>query len=232
MKSIVLFLSHDFKPAFRQTLTRFESSLGSDFDAKILFDDSKQVPDDLNLGRIELRKMNRHPSPFDPLGQAHNFYLDFLSENRSLLDSYDYFWILENDVYYHGNIREFFDIHAEYDQDLLAPEIGLRHKGWCWLNGTRGIDISPMGATLVFYRASARLMRFMVDNINSDVVAHMEVAVPHICSKQGFTMQQFVPDHISMINTFRSPLMDFIEQDIKQGTERYIQKKMYHPIKL
>jgi len=232
VKSIVLFLTHDFKPVFRRTLARLESSLGSDMDAMVLFDASKPIPEDISLGRIALEKMLRRPSPFDPIGQAHNFYLDYLAKNKSILDSYDYFWVLENDVYYHGNIREFFDIHAPYDQDLLAPEIGLRHKGWCWLNGTKGIEVSPMGATLVFFRASSRLMRFMVENINSDVVAHMEVAVPHACTRQGFTMQQFIPDHMSMINTFRSPLMDLIEQDIKEGKDRYIQRKMYHPIKL
>jgi hypothetical protein len=229
---MVLFLTHDFKPVFSKTLKNLDSSLNHNLDATILFDSSKPIPENLDLGKISLVAMDRHPSPFDPIGQAHNFYLDFISDNSNLLDLYDYFWILENDVYYHGNIREFFDIHSYYDYDLLVPEIGLRHRNWCWLNHIEGFDVKPIGTTLVFYRISSRFMRYVVENINLSIVAHMEVALLHMCFNQGFTSQQFIPDYLGLINSFRSPLINLIEKDIIEGTEKYIQKKMYHPIKL
>lgn len=202
-------------------------------DAVVLFDSSKQIPHGLDLGRISIQKSDRHPSPFDPIGQAHNFYLDFFRKNPDVLDRHDYVWVLENDVYYHGNIREFFEIHSSYDHDLLVPEFGLRNAGWCWLNGTRGIkDVRPIGATAVIYRASSGLMRFVVDKVNSEIVGHMEVVLPHICLEHGFSIQQFIPDHMCSVNTFRSPFLDLIERDVLEGSERYAQKKLYHPVKL
>lgn len=232
MKSLVVFLTHDFKPIFRETLRKLELSLDNSMDAVVLFDSSKQIPEDINLGKIALHKCFRRPSPFDPIGQAHNFYLDFFRKNPLFIESYDYIWILENDVYYHGNIREFFDIHAQYAQDLLVPEFGLRHKNWCWLNNTKGMNIQPIGVTAVIYRCSCRMMRLLVGNANDSIVGHMEVVLPHLCLDQNFTIQQFIPDHMSCVNTFRSPMIDLIESDIKNKTSFHIQNKLYHPIKL
>ena len=232
MRSLIVFLTHDFKPIFKKTLTDLEGSMDRSMDAMVLFDSSKEIPQDLNIGRISIHKSNRHPSSFDPLGQAHNFYLDYFRSNPGLLDEYDRIWILENDVYYHGNIREFFDIHSSYDHDLLVPEFGLRHRGWCWLSGTKGINIRPIGATLVIYRASSNLMKFVVNNVNSNILGHMEVVFPHICLDYNFSIQQFIPDHICSVNTFRSPFLDLIEKDIVNGTNSYVQKKIYHPVKL
>lgn len=231
MRSLVVFLAHDFKPFFRHTLSRLDASLDESTDAMILLDSSKEIPHDLILGKIGIVKSLRHPSPFDPIGQAHNFYLDFFRKNPEILDSYDHFWILENDVYYHGNIKEFFDIHADYDHDLLVPEYGLRHKDWCWLNGTEGIRVTPTGVTAVIYRSSVRLMRFIVENVNSRIKGHMEVILPHICTENEFSIQQFVPDHVGPVNTFMSPLIDLVEKDLTESTQRYIQNKLYHPIK-
>lgn len=232
MKSLVIFLTHDFKPVFRQTLLRLDSSLDDSLDAVVFLDSSKELPDDLYLRKITIKKATRHPSSFDPLGQAHNFYLDFFKKNPEVIGLYDYFWILENDVYYHGNIREFFEIHSQYDQDLLVPEYGLRHKGWCWLSGTQGINVTPTGVTAVMYRASSRLMDLMVRKLDSEIRGHMEVVLPHMCLENGLSIQQFIPDHMGAMNTFRSPLIDLVEKDLSESTQNYVQKKLYHPIKL
>jgi hypothetical protein len=232
MRSLVVFLTHDFKPVFLKTLRNLEGSLDQSMDSLVLFDSSKEIPTGLDLGKISIHESNRHPSAFDPIGQAHNFYLDFFRSKMNILDQYDYIWILENDVYYHGNIREFFDIHSSYEHDLLVPEFGLRHKGWCWLGGTKGIKVRPIGATAVVYRASSAFMKFVVENVNSNIVGHMEVVLPHICLDYNFSVQQFIPDHICSVNTFRSPFLDLIERDIQEGTNLYVQKKIYHPVKL
>lgn len=231
MKSLVIFLTHNFKPIFRQTLSRLQSSLGDSMDAIILMDSTADLPSDLEIS-IPIVKSNRYPSSFDPLGQAHNFYLDFF-KNNNLLDSYDYIWVLENDVYYHGNIREFFDIHENFEYDLLVPEYGLRHKDWCWLNGTQGIkEIEPIGVTAVIYRCSSKLMKFIVENVNSNIKGHMEVIIPHICIENKFTIQQFIPDHMCSVRTYKTPLIDLVEKDLIEKTDKFVQNKLYHPIKI
>lgn len=231
MKSLAVFLTHDFKPLFRQTLARLESSLDVSLDVMILMDSSGSIPSDLNSSKIPIRHCKRHPSSFDPLGQAHNFYIDVFQSNPDLIESYDYIWIVENDVYYHGNMREFFDIHSSYDHDLLVPEFGLRHREWCWLSQTEGISSTPVGVTAVIYRASSRFMRFMIQNVNGLIRGHMEVVLPHLCIDHGFSIQQFIPDHMGAINTFRTPLIGAIEKDLSEGSSTFIERKLYHPVK-
>lgn len=231
MRQMVFFLTHNFKPLFRRTLESVDSSLPKDYDAMILLDDRYDPPSDLRLSRIPVVKCRRHPSSFDPLGQAHNFYLDMMAKSPALLDSYERFWFVENDVYFHGNMAEFFAAHDPFDTDLLVPECGHRDPRWCWLQSARGIDVTPCGVTAVAYRASRRLMRSLVESISSGVSAHMEVLLPHICFRDGMTVRQFIPDLVSICNTYGSPLLEVVENDVKQGLNRYAQRKLYHPVK-
>lgn len=231
MRQIVFFLTHNFMPIFRRTLLSVDSSLPPVYDAMVLLDDRHEPPQDLALSRIPIVKCRRHPSAFDPLGQAHNFYLDMIARTPEILETYDRFWILENDVYFHGKMTDFFSAHDPFDTDLLVPEYGQRDPRWCWLRSAKGIDVTPCGATLVAYRASRRLMRSVVEGHAGGVSAHMEVLLPHLCSKEGMTARQFIPDLVSICNTYGSPLLEFIERDIADGTSKYIQRKLYHPVK-
>lgn len=231
MRQMVFFLTHNFRPAFRRTLEAVSRSRLEGYDLEILLDDRFDTPADLDLGRYRVTKCRRHPSAFDPLGQAHNFYIDRLSSSPSTVDSFEYFWVVENDVYFHGDMLGFFEEHAPFDTDLLVPEFGHRHPKWCWLGSARGLKPEPCGATAVVYRASRRLMRSLIDSISSGVSAHMEVLLPHLCCSLGMSVRQFIPDLVSICNTYGSPFMGLVERDIKDGTELYIQRKLYHPVK-
>lgn len=231
MRETIFFLTHDFKPVFRKTILEVDSSLGPSRRAEILMDDRFDLPPDMTLGNLSVVKCFRHPSSFDPLGQAHNFYIDRLATQPDLLESSDYFWVVENDVYFHGNMLSFFDAHASFDTDLLVPEFGHRDRNWCWLRSAKGLSPEPCGVTAVIYRASRRLMRAVLDSIKSGVEAHMEVLLPNICVEQGMAVRQFIPDMVSFCNTFGSPFSQLIESDIAEGTRNYIQRKLYHPVK-
>jgi hypothetical protein len=154
-----------------------------------------------------------------------------ITRRPEILDSYERFWVVENDVYFHGRMTDFFAAHDPFDTDLLVPEYGQRDPLWCWLRSASGLSVTPCGATLVAYRASRRLMRSIVEGHASGVSAHMEVLLPHLCSRDGMTVRQFIPDLVSVCNTYGSPLLEFIERDIADGTSRYIQRKLYHPVK-
>jgi hypothetical protein len=60
----------------------------------------------------------------------------------------------------------------------------------------------------------------------------MEVILPHICMRENMSIRQFIPDLVSVCNTYGSPLIDLIENDIRSGIDRYVQRKLYHPVKL
>jgi len=227
MREIVFFLTHDFKPVFRRTLSSVDSAPDGRT-VEVLLDDRYDPPEDLNLGRTSIVKLHRHPSPFDPLGQAHNFYLDRLKANPEILESHDRFWVVENDVYFHGNMSEFFDAHAYHNADLLVPEFGCRPRNWCWLKPGQ----EPCGVTAVIYRASQRLMRLIVERVASGASSHMEVMLADACRSSGMSVMQFIPDLLSFCNTFGSPFERLIKQDISSGGSGYIQRKLYHPVKM
>lgn len=231
MASKVYLLTHDFKPAFRRTLRNLDAHDGSRYEVEVLLDDRSDIPSDLGLNKVGITKCRRHPSAFDPLGQAHNFYLDIIDLNRSLLDSHERFWVFENDVYFHGDILGFMDAHEPFDTDLIVPEFGHRDPGWCWLSSASGFKTRPVGVTAVAYRASSRLMRAALDAIGRGASAHMEVFLPHICMAGGMTVSQFIPDLVGCCNTFPTPLSELIEAEVRSGTHRLIQRKLYHPIK-
>lgn len=231
MPNMVFLLTHDFKPAFRRTLRNLDSHEGGRYETLVLMDDRSEAPDDLNLRRAKVVKCRRRPTPFDPLGQAHNFYLDLIASDRSFLEGYGYFWIFENDAYFHGDVVDFMEAHDGFDEDLLVPEFGLRDPNWCWLSSAKGIKPQPKGVTAVAYRASSRLMKAILERSSSGTEAHMEVLLPHLCLYGDMKASQFIPDLVGCCNTFRTPLMDLIEEDARNGTSRYIQRKLYHPVK-
>lgn len=231
MPNMVFLLTHDFKPAFRRTLRHLDAHEGGRYETKVLMDDRSQVPEDLNLQKATILPCRRHPSPFDPLGQAHNFYLDLIASDTSMLGKYDYFWIFENDAYFHGDVVEFMETHDRFDEDLLVPEFGLRDPGWCWLSSAKGISPQPKGVTAVAYRASSRFMGAVLEWTSSGVEAHMEVLLPHLCHSKALSVSQFIPDFVGCCNTFWSPFVGLVEEDLKNGTSRYVQRKLYHPVK-
>jgi len=230
MPNAVFFLTHDFKPLFRKTLDMASRVNGNGYELSILLDDRSPIPEE-DMG-MKITHCRRHPSAFDPLGQAHNFYIDLISADRSLLDRYEYFWVFENDVYFHGDMVRFIISHDQFDTDLVVPEFGHRHPSWMWLHNCRGVEPRPCGITAVAYRASSRLMRSIIEILESGVEAHMEVLIPHICMELGYSIRQFIPDMVGICNTFQNPFLSLIEQDIKMQTRSYIQEKLYHPVKM
>lgn len=232
MREMAFFLTHDFKPMFRKTLSMVDLKPRQGRRIEVLLDDRFEPPDDLGLRSIEVVKCRRHPSSFDPLGQAHNFYLERLRENRSILEENDYFWFVENDVYFHGSMSDFFDAHSSFDTDLIVPEFGHRHRGWCWISSAKGMSVDPIGVTAVAYRASRRLVESVLEKIDDGVQAHMEVMLPNLCRNEGMTVNQFIPDLVSVCNTFSSPFIALVENDLLSGQSNYIQNKLYHPVKI
>jgi hypothetical protein len=230
MANAVFFLTHDFKPIFRRTLANAARGKGEEYEVMVLLDDRNQTPEDIQ--DIKVVPCLRRPSSFDPIGQAHNFYIDLIRSNPSMLDKFDHFWVFENDVYFHGDIMKFIKTHDQFSTDLIVPEFGHRMPGWMWLHNCVGVKPDSCGITAVAYRASSRLLRSVIESMSLGTHGHMEVLIPHICIEQGYSIRQFVPDTVGCCNTFDSPLMRLIEKDINDNTSVYIQEKLYHPVKM
>lgn len=233
-KSLVIFLTHNFKPIFSQTLKNFDTSIDQRIDSIILFDENSSESCEINLKNISVKKIKTQILCYDPPTRAHNFVIEFLHNNFDMINKYDYFWVIENDVYFHGSLRWFIDLHDEYECDLLVPEFGLRQQNWGWPRLMTGLtDVQQIGVTAVIHRLSKKLVDILVPGIiDGSFSGHVESLLPHLCIEKNLKIQQFIPDYCCSINTYRNKFLDLIEQDIKNGTNHYIEQKMYHPIKL
>jgi len=231
-----MFLTHDFKPVFESTLRGFDSQSDGRTVGVVLFDAGSPHYRDLSLKNMRVEMVRTELGSYDPLRprKSHNLMVQYLADNLGIIDEYDYLWVFENDVYHHGGIKAFIDLHDRYPCDLLVPEYGLRHRDWCWLRGMKGVrDVRPVGVTAVAHRMSRALAKFLVPKVaDGPLCGMLEALLPHVCVENGYDICQFIPDHVCSMNTFRCNFMDMIERDILNGTEEYIERKMYHPVKL
>jgi len=236
MKSLAIFLTHNFKPIFSDSLRRLDSSLSDGrMDSMVLFDEEAPFDNSMDgqLNNIEIHRIKTPLRSYDPISKAHNFPIEYFRLFPEKMDEYDYFWIVENDVYWHGNFRTFFDKHDLYDFDLLVPEFGLRNLDWGWLHNMVGIEkVIPCGVTAVIHRLSRRLLKELVQKVGIEFSGHLEALLPHVCFKYGYTIQQFIPSYFCAVNTFKRPFLKLIEEDLKNGTNYFIEGILYHPIKM
>jgi hypothetical protein len=235
MKSLVLFLTHNFKKVFLQTLERYNNTIDcAKYECKVLLDDNENNFHDnaiLNsFPNIEILPISRINSSYDNIG--HSLYLNYFRKNLEDLDKYTSVWIIENDVYFHGYLTEFIKIHECYAHDLLVAEYGLRRPGWEGFHNLKPF-IAPEGVLGVIMRFNPRLMKALVLGIDSEYVGFMEAVLPQICRKRGFTIGQFLPELCGVLTTDKkNPLIKLIERDLINSTTEYIENKLYHPIKL
>jgi hypothetical protein len=233
-KSLVIFLTHNFRPIFSKTLIEFDLTIDDRIGSVVLFDAKSSYPCDIELKNIKIEKVETNLRLYDSVTRAHNFTIEYLNKNPNLMEEFDYFWVVENDVYYHGSFRSFIDIHDKYEYDLLVPEFGLRPLNWGWPGAMKGIsNSSQIGVTAVIHRLSKKLINILVPGIiNGTFSGHLESLLPHLCIERNMNIQQFIPNYYCSVNTFRSKFIGLIESDIINKTNIYIENKLYHPVKL
>jgi hypothetical protein len=235
MKTLVLFLTHNFNKFFLQSLDLFNNTIDCvKYECKVLLDDNENNCHDTailnSFPNIEILPISRINSSYDTIG--HSLYLNYFKKNLLDLDKYESIWVIENDVYFHGYLSEFIKIHECYAHDLLVAEYGLRRPEW---EGFRNLKplIAAEGVLGVIMRFKPRLMKELVLGIDSKYIGFMEAILPQICRSCGFTIGQFLPELCGVLTTDKkNPLIKLIERDLINSTTEYIEVKLYHPIKL
>lgn len=235
-KTLVIFLTHNFKPVFVNSLKLLNDSMDESMDCVVLFDNSCKY-ENINFSNIETVKIDKLKFNYDHLNTGHNMYIQYLYNNKNFIEKklYDYIWIIENDVYYHNNIKDFIDLHKIYFADLLCPEIGLRTSEWVWSHSVYGLPKIQhnIGITCPIFRISKNLAHILVYGLmNNYFGGFFEALLPNLCLAFNCYMTQFLPETVGLCNTFKTKTISLIEQDITNNTEYYIENKLYHPIKL
>jgi hypothetical protein len=176
--------------------------------------------------------IDKVPMSYDPL-TGHSMYINYFSNNFSSIDTYRYIWFCENDVYYPESLKQFTDQHKAYTYDLLVPEYGLRPVDWCWKKYLQGFsNIIDIGITGVIMRMSQRLLKTLILNIDKTFAGFFEISLPHLCIANNFTIHKFLLDTCGVVTIYATPIMKHILDDIKDNTKVYIEKKIYHPVKM
>jgi len=233
MKQLLIFLTHNFEDVFKETLEKIDASRSDDLDVIVLFDNSGNQNPDIALieqfQNIKIVPIQKIPTSYDRLG--HTLYLNYFRKNQEELNKYDYVWIIENDVYFHGNFKTFINKHNFYKYDLMVPEYGTRATNWHWMPTLRGFTkIHNIGVMVAIMRMSKRLLATLLAEIDLSIAGYVEAVLPHICIDHNFSIQCFLPELCGVITTNKNhPLLKVIKSDIANKTELFIEKKYTIP---
>ena len=230
--NLIIFLTHHFNDIFLNTLIRINNTY-TDSDIIVLFDNNKTYDISINilLKNITIYKVNLINTSYDRLG--HSMYINFFREKKELLNQYNYYWIIENDVYFPNNLKTFIDKHKIYNYDLLVPEYGCRDVSWGWIQSLNGFTKTyNIGVLAVIMRLSLKLMNILINSIDSIYSGYIEAILPHICIENNLSIHQFLPELCGILTTDNNnKLIKLIKQDIINNTTYLIENKIYHPIK-
>ena len=250
MKTLVTFLTHKASPHF----TRLVHSVNPDkYDVLVLIDSSKAKHNGNYDGFNSIREVvstctaERDTSmPYDSLG-GHTMYINHFRKHPELLEKYDYIYLFEYDVYFHGGLEKFITAHNDpaYHSDLLVPEYGLRYRGWRWFKSLKGYAHNyNVGCKVYAMRLSKDLFTYILEHLGNRFDGYVEALLPRLCQPTVFTQQVIKGETRFSMNRFRdttigttaisedSKILKYIKQDILDGTENYIENRLYHPIKL
>jgi len=235
--NLILFITHNFTKEFINALIKlnYDPNINiNNYKIIVLFDNDNQYENNAvsNLENIEIIKINKINSSYDNKG--HTMYINYFKNNYKEIYKYDYIWIIENDVYFPNSFIDFIHAHNLYDYDLLVPEYGLRSKSWHWTYSLKGFkNTYNIGVLAVMMRFSQKFLLTLISSIDNTYFGYLEAILPHIAIQNNLSIHQFLPEMCGILTTDNNlPLLELIKKDIKENKRKYIENKIYHPIKL
>ena len=233
----IIFITHNFTTEFINTLMRIDNDADvGNFKVIVLFDNDNNNTYDISINNkfkhIKIIKINKITTSYDNLGHA--MYISYFKKNYEIIYYYKYIWIIENDVYYPDSIIKFINEHKNCNYDLLVSEYGPRDDNWYWRYRKGGFSNDyNIGVYAFIMRFSQKLLFNLIDNIDVKYTGYLEVLLPNVCIEYNLSIQTFIPDMCGIVSTYKNiPLMQLIRDDIINNTKKYIENKIYHPVKL
>jgi hypothetical protein len=82
-------------------------------------------------------------------------------------------------------------------------------------------------------RFSQDMLLKLIDTIDVKYFGFLEASLPNICIENNLTIHQFLPEKCGILTTDKNlQLLQMINNDIINNTRKFIEDKIYHPIKL
>jgi len=268
MKNCVMFVTHTANNFIKYQIAKFMNELCDkpEYDFWILCNSNKNVKCKIKDNVINTHifnehvikdngyKMNtyyfEHPQGF----YGHNFEYSFMSFYKNH-PSYDFYWLIEWDVYNSGN---WYDLFSYYDSnhknvDLYTTHINYGESdGWQtnWLPLANYIWIKSFNLTKnnkckcfnPIDRFSNKALQVLTDSYEKGDYGFYEVAMPSILINNGLTLKAFgksteYSKDNRFIDDFSDNHFEFINDVTVQYAHKYIYKhemengKIYHPVK-
>lgn len=127
-------------------------------------------------------------------GSNHFPLLKFFKENQG----YDYYWLVEDDVRFSGEWKDFFGSFASCTSDFLSSVIETKaeNPNWYWWSclktGNEAIAVDRLLRSFnPIYRLSSQALACIDDHLRKDWIGHHEVLLPTLLYNKGFLLEDF-----------------------------------------
>ena len=153
--------------------------------------------------------------------------------------NYDYYWLIEDDVYFNGNWDSFFNLFTTHSFDLISAYLKIYQEEpeWPWWKtlhtGNECLDNNnKIHSFNPVYRLSVRALSYIHEALSNGWSGHHEVLIPTLLSLRGCSIADMGGDGYYVIKGFRNKLYDkntFSHLPLKPQEKRA--DMLYHPIK-
>lgn len=127
-------------------------------------------------------------------GSNHFPLLKFFKENQC----YDYYWLVEDDVRFSGDWKDFFDSFASSTSDFLSSvfETKAENPNWYWWTSLKaGNEVIAEEKLLrsfnPIYRLSSQALVCIDAHLRIGWMGHYEVLLPTLLYNKGFLLEDF-----------------------------------------
>lgn len=127
-------------------------------------------------------------------GSNHFLLLKFYKENQG----YDYYWLVEDDVRFSGEWKDFFGSFASCTSDFLSSVIETKAENptWCWWTCLKtGNEVIAEEKLLKsfnpIFRLSSQALACIDAHLRIGWMGHYEVLLPTLLYNKGFLLEDF-----------------------------------------
>lgn len=167
-------------------------------------------------------------------GSNHFPLLKFFKENQG----YDYYWLVEDDVRFSGEWKEFFDSFASCTSDFLSSVIETKaeNPNWYWWSclktGNEAIAVDRLLRSFnPIYRLSSQALACIDDHLRKDWIGHHEVLLPTLLYNKGFLLEDFGGEGIFVRPENNAKFYDDTSMRIAPVLPDDRKNYLFHPVK-
>lgn len=167
-------------------------------------------------------------------GSNHFPLLKFFKENQG----YDYYWLVEDDVRFSGEWKEFFGSFASCTSDFLSSVIETKaeNPNWYWWTSLKTGNAVIAEEKLLksfnpIYRLSRQALTCIDAHLRIGWMGHHEVLLPTLLYNKGFLLEDFGGEGSFVRQENKSKFYDLTSMRIAPVLPDDRKNYLFHPVK-